>query len=403
MLGALIFAATYIAISARRLGWLRLDRPGAVLVGAVACVLCGTLGPDQALSAIDARTLVMLFGMMGMGAFLDAEGFLDRAATALAARAATPQRLLGFVVWASGLASALITNDAVCVLAASLVVGLIRRLKLSPTPFLLALATAANTGSVATLTGNPQNMLCESLANLSYPQHLLWVGPVAVVGLLLNHGLLAWVFRRELQGKLERVDDDVKVFTPASMFVLAVIASCTLLYTMGTDLAWTSVAGLALLLVVQRHEPNVIWSRIDWSILLFFCGLFVVVQALVASGVTEWVFAHVPVWQNTTGAWFRLAAIFMVGSSVVSNVPFIVVIRDFMNQLPDPRLGWEMLAMVSTFAGNLTLLGSAANIIVAEKGRPVGGLGFWQHLRVGLPLSLITTLFGTWWLVYVAR
>ena len=100
--------------------------------------------------------------------------------------------------------------------------------------------------------------------------------------------------------------------------------------------------------------------------------------------------------------WARLAAVFLAGSNVVSNVPFILVIREQMASLPDPKLGWELLAMASTFAGNLTLLGSVANIIVAEAARDVGGIGFWPYLRVGLPLALATTAVGTLWLMLAA-
>src|SRR5262245_56534482 len=190
--GVLIFTLTYAIISARRLRWLKLDRPAGALLGAVACVLAGVLTPAQALAAVDGRTLALLFGMMGMGAFLAVDGFFDRAGHALAAWAKTPARLLGALIWSSGALSALVTNDAVCVLAAPLVVAMVKRHRLPALPFLLALATSANTGSVATLVGNPQNMLCASLGNLVYRHHLLLGLPIAIVGLALNHAVIAW-------------------------------------------------------------------------------------------------------------------------------------------------------------------------------------------------------------------
>jgi Na+/H+ antiporter NhaD/arsenite permease-like protein len=183
-----------------------------------------------------------------------------------------------------------------------------------------------------------------------------------------------------------------------------VIAATVILYTAGADLAWTAAGGCAVLLVLRRPEPGELWKRVDWSILLFFAGLFVVVEALVRTGAPDWVFRHLPLDRGGGAlAWAELSAVFLVGSNIVSNVPFIMVVRPEMASLPDPRIGWELLAMASTFAGNLTLLGSVANIIVAEKGREVGGLGFWQYLRVGLPLAVLTTIVGTAWVVFFTR
>jgi Na+/H+ antiporter NhaD/arsenite permease-like protein len=397
--GVLIFAATYVVISARRLGWLGLDRPGGTLAGAVACVAFGVLSPSEALAAVDGSTLLLLFGMMGMGAFLSADEFFDRATVALAVWAATPSRLLGAVVWGSGGFAAMITNDAVCVLEAPLVVAMIQRYRLPPLPFLLALATAANTGSVATLVGNPQNMLCAQLGGLAYRDYLLLMTPVAIVGLAVNHVLLVALFRSQLGGRLE-ADAASPVITRQSAATLAVIGAAMVFYFAGADLAWTSVGGCVVLLIFHRQDPQEIWNRIDWSVLLFFAGLFVVVDGLTRSGVPAQFFASFPLWSGEEPAsWIRLSAIFLFGSNIVSNVPFILLVRPEMATLPDPQTGWTLLAMASTLAGNLTLIGSVANIIVAEKGREVGGIGFWEYLRFGLPLSLLTAALGTAWLI----
>jgi Na+/H+ antiporter NhaD/arsenite permease-like protein len=157
------------------------------------------------------------------------------------------------------------------------------------------------------------------------------------------------------------------------------------------------------LMLLQRRDTHQLWPRIDWSLLLFFAALFVVVEGLAQSGAPARFFERFPLVSGQGGAadWLRLSAIFLIGSNVVSNVPFILVVKDQMATLPDPTLGWELLAMASTFAGNLTLLGSVANVIVAEAGRDVGGIGFWQYLKVGLPLSLVTTLVGLAWVLFV--
>ena len=304
-----------------------------------------------------------------------------------------------------GALSMLLTNDAVCVLGAPIVVRLIRRLKLSPLPFLLGLATAANTGSVATLVGNPQNMLCASLGQLGYRRHAALFVPVAILGLALNYVLLLAAFPRELRGVRLEVLSDASDASDASgrpWLTVAVIGATTAFYLSGADLAWSALAGWALLLLLRPREATDTFRRMDWSVVAFFAGLFVVVEGLVRSGVPAWLFSKFPLWPAGAGgpyAWARLAAVFLIGSNVVSNVPFIVVVSDQIRALPDPKLGWELLAMASTFAGNLTLLGSVANVIVAESGGEVGGIGYLAYLRVGAPLAILTTALGTVWLL----
>jgi len=306
-------------------------------------------------------------------------------------------------VWGAGALSALITNDAVCVLGALLVVRTIRKNELPPLPFLLALATGANTGSVATLVGNPQNMLCGLLGGLTYRSHLLVMAPVAIAGLVLNHALLAFSFRRELAGATLAEAPPSRPFSRESRLTLGVIGASAVAYTFGGHLAWTAAAALVLLMLLQRRDTRQIWPRIDWALLVFFAGLFVVVEGFSKSGAPAWLFQRFPLStpEASAGDWVRLSAIFLVGSNIVSNVPFILVVRDQMATLSDPRLGWELLSMASTFAGNLTLLGSVANIIVAEAGQEVGGIGFWQYLKVGAPLALSTTALGLAWLLWV--
>jgi Na+/H+ antiporter NhaD/arsenite permease-like protein len=399
--GIAIFALTYLLISSRRLTWLGFDRPAGALLGAVLCVLFRVLTPAQASAAVDGSTLLLLFGVMGMGAFLAIDGFFDHVEARCVATAKTRRKLLGFIVWGAGILSALVTNDAVCVLGAPIVVRVIKRQQLPPLPFLLALATAANTGSVATLVGNPQNMLCGLLGGLSYREHLLLMCPVAVFGLYVNHVLLLLLFRRELQGTLDRPSKRLPWLTPRTRTSLIVIVLTVVAYSLGAHLAWAAAGGFVAMMLLHRRDTSKLWPRIDWSVLLFFAGLFVVVEGFLQSGAPKWLFSRYPL--STGGHGFfeyvRLSGLFLVGSNIVSNVPFILVVRDQMMTLANPKLGWELLAMASTFAGNLTLLGSVANIIVAENARDLGGIGFFPYLRVGFPVALVTTLFGTLYLV----
>lgn len=399
--GLLVFAITYVLVSVPRLRLVRLDRPAGAIVGAVLAVAVGAVTADEAAKAVDHTTIVLLFAVMGMGAFLSLDGFFERAGRIVVARARTRRRLVGAIVWGSGLLGAVVTNDAVCVLLAPLVVEWIRRDKLPRLPLLAALATGANTGSVATLVGNPQNMLCGSLGKLHFAPFLLHMLPVALVALALNHGLLLLIFRRELDGDLPEEPAPPRLLTVRSAVTLVVILATVAIYTAGGSLAFTALGGFAVLLVVHRREPATVWERIDWSVLVFFGALFVAVDALARSGAAEWAFTRFPLVGTQPGLveWLRAAGIFLVGSNVVTNVPFILIVRPEMGKLPDPTLGWELLAMASTFAGNLTLLGSVANVIVAQKAEPAGGLRFGEYLRVGAPIAVVTTLVGAVMLV----
>lgn len=403
--GLLVFAVTYVLVAGRRLRWFSIDRPAGALVGAVLAVGLGAITPVEAGAAVDKSTLILLFAVMGMGAFFSIDGFLERAMSRLVQTARTRRRLLGAIVWGSGLLSAFVTNDAVCVLAAPLVVRIIERWKLPRLPFLLALATGANTGSVATLVGNPQNMLCASLGGLRFATFLFHMAPVSVIALAANHALLARIYRADLDGDLvmrEMTQEQAgPLFTRRTLVTVAVIAGTVLIYTAGASLSFTALGGFVLLLFLHRIEAEKVWSRIDWSILLFFGGLFIAIDALARSGIVSIVFDRVPLFDPSLGyvSYARAAAFFMIGSNVVTNVPFILIVRSEMSRIPDPVLGWELLAMASTFAGNLTLVGSVANVIVAEKSQSIGGLGFREYLRAGLPVAIVTTLLGTAWLV----
>lgn len=403
--GILIFALTYALVSARRIAHLGLDRPAAALLGAVACVAFGVLGPDEALASIDGDTLLLLFGVMGMGAFLVVDGFFDVVEARLLPLVAAPRRLLAAIVWGAGALAAFITNDAVCLLGAPLVVRLVQRGGLPPVPFLLALATAANTGSVATLVGNPQNMLVGQLGGLAYLEYLVVGAPVALAGLAINHAVLWVAFRSELpvRQRVALPAERPPGLTRRHQLTLAVILGTAAVYGLGASLSWTAAGGFVLLMLLHRHDASSLWRHVDGALLLFFAGLFVVAEGFRQSGATDWFFTRFPL-EHLEGAagGLGLAGVFVLGSNLVSNVPFILVIQDELARLADPRAAWTLLAVASTFAGNLTLLGSAANVIVAESGRQVGSFGFWQHLRVGLPVAALTTLVGALWVWLVA-
>ena len=226
----------------------------------------------------------------------------------------------------------------------------------------------------------------------------------AVICLGMNHAVLWFFFRKRLGERVLESRTSRSPLTARTGTTLAVIGGTAVAYTAGADLSWAAAAGFVALMLLHRRDTRQLWGRIDWSLLHFFAGLFVAVEGLIRSGGPAPLFARFPLSQtgvNGMTDWMRASGIFLVGSNIVSNVPFILVVQQQMASLSNPKLGWELLTVASTFAGNLTLLGSVANIIVAESARDVGGMGFLEHLKVGLPLAIGTTLVGVVWIVLV--
>jgi Na+/H+ antiporter NhaD/arsenite permease-like protein len=239
-------------------------------------------------------------------------------------------------------------------------------------------------------------MLCGVLGGLSYREHLLLAGPIALLGLGLNHAWITWMFRRELANvTLARTEAGLP-FPVKALPAIGVTLGLALACIGGAPLAWAAIGAFALLLIIFRGESKGIWPRIDFSLLVFFSCLFILVETLRLSNAPSVLFEHFPLASLTHP--YELATLFLVGSNLVSNVPFILVVTPELQTLDNPKLAWELLAICSTFAGNLSLLGSVANIIVAEAARDLGGIGFFPYLRVGMPLAILTTALAVLWL-----
>jgi Na+/H+ antiporter NhaD/arsenite permease-like protein len=402
----LIFALTYALISGRQMRILPLNRPAAVLLGTVLMVTLGVMTPEQVYRAVDYNTLVLLLGMMIIAAYLHLAGFFAWAADRILQRAGTPQRLFLFVMLMSAALSAVLVNDTVCLLLTPLVVAVIVRGRLPLFPYLMALATSANIGSVATLVGNPQNMIIGNMSRLPFLQFSASLLPVAIVGLAINYAVLRIGFRKVLRAATIRLDRpgntvgapalDRKLVGLIAVALVLVFAGFCLERWTGLPLAWTASAGAALIMVLARRDTHEVLKLVDWHLMVFFAGLFVVVEGLNGTGLPEELFARLrPVFGHRAAAqawnlgWFSVA-----GSNVFSNVPFVLVAGKWIGNFARPELMWKVLALATTFAGNLTILGSVANIIVVESARGHLEVGFWDYARYGALITVLTTVGG---------
>ena len=384
-----------------------LNRPAAALLGSVLMVACGVLTPENAYRSVDYDTLVLLLGMMLISAYLFMAGFFDWAADWILRRAKTPQALLFYLIAVSGTLSALLVNDTVCLMLTPLVVAVMVRGRLPLTPYLLALAMSANLGSVATLVGNPQNMIIGHLSKIPFLRFSAALLPVALAGLFIQYVVLRIGFRRVLRDATVHRPDSPPRSLDRRLLILtfAVLVLVMAGFIAGLDLSWTALAGGALLMVLAGRDTHEVLKLVDWHLLVFFAALFIVVEGLSGTGLPDQLYHSVrglfgvsAGYQAWNLAWFSVA-----GSNIFSNVPFVLVAGKWIGNFAKPELMWKVMALATTFAGNLTILGSVANIIVVETARGHVEVGFWDYAKYGIPVTLLTMLAGMIILCLIAR
>ena len=391
---ALIFFATYLIIALGRLPFLRLDRAGAALLGAALMVATGTLSLDDAYKAIDFGTITLLLGMMLIVAHLRLSGFFTLVTGFIARRARGPLFLLGAIIVITGVLSAFLVNDAVCLMLAPLVVETTKRLGRRPLPYLLALAMASNIGSVATITGNPQNMMIGSFSHLPYVTFAAALTPIAAMELIVLFGAIAAFHPSDFFRANDPGSAALQSRVHPALLAAALGATALAIIGFFAGIAPAKVAiVLGALLLLYPMKPQRVYREIDWSLLLLFVGLFIVLagaeKALLTPALRDAVanagLARVPV----------LTVIAAVLSNLVSNVPAVLALAPFLHGIAEPDRAWLVLAMASTLAGNFTILGSIANLIVVEQARRQAvTIGFWDYFRIGAPLTLVTLALG---------
>ncbi|MDB4976226.1 MAG: Anion transporter [Myxococcaceae bacterium] len=397
-LTASIFVFTYLLIAWPHIPLLPIGRPAAALLGAVAMVAVGALSPAGAYQAIDGNTLVLLVGLMALSVFLEQAGLFARLSELAIASRMSATGLLTALVLVAGVFSAVLLNDTVCLFLTPVVCHVCLKRGLPLGPYLLALATSSNIGSAATLVGNPQNILIGSIGPLDFASYARIVAPATLAALLANALLLWLMYRRELSAAEGPQLRPQSVAPPRRVKVIPLLVAVAVVvgYGAGLHLAFTTWGGVMLLIVLSRREPRTLFGDIDWSLISFFAGLFVVVAAFAATGFPDraWQLAVPHLQLGTAGGVAWLTGYTTLGSNLFSNVPLVMLTGPLLAKLGQPERGFALLGYVSTVAGNLTLLGSVANLIVAERARAHHQLGFMEYLRVGVISTLVSLAVG---------
>lgn len=400
-----IFLATYVLISLRRLAHIPIERPAVALLGASLMILLGVVSPEQALEAIDLNTLLLLIGMMLVVVTLESTGFFAHLALLIVEHSRSQRQLLVYLGLSTSVLSALVLNDAVVLFFTPIIIHATRLLNVRPVKFLVVEAITANIGSVATEIGNPQNAYIGTVSGITFLRYLTIMGPIMLVTLALALLLFLYFYRAELRQPIEpravtQLDKDAAITQPRLLrfsigAIVVIFAAFLISHRLGLPLSLIALTGGSLLVffapVVGKSSPRVLFRRVDWSVILLFVGLFVVLKGVTVSGVLGEILALADtVSAGSIRTVFGLGIVASLISNLVSNVPAVLLLSPFVATFDSEAL-WLTLAATSTLAGNATILGAAANIIVAERSEELGvAISFWEFTRVGLPVTLVT-------------
>lgn len=399
-LSLVIFIASYAGIALGAVPGLALDRTGVALLGAIAMVATGSLSPAEAGRAVDIPTILILYSLMVVSAQFRLGGFYTRTAIRVAAHTANPPALLFLLMSAGAGLSALLANDIVCFAFTPVICVSLARASLRPAPFLIGLACASNIGSAATIIGNPQNMLIGQVGGLHFGDFMLWCAPPSLVSLLLCY-LIVWFTYRGRWRTAPGTEPSAGAELPAydawqSRKALCVTAVVVALFFTTIPRELTALGAAGVLLCSRRVMTRTILGLVDWHLITLFCSLFVIIAGVSKFGIPGQAMERL----SSAGVNINeppiLALAALALSNVVSNVPAVMLILKHLNL--DTKTNLYLLALVSTYAGNLFLIGSIANLITFEQARHYNiRIGFLEHARVGIPVTAASVVAAAAW------
>jgi Na+/H+ antiporter NhaD/arsenite permease-like protein len=402
MLALTIFCLAYVGIALGKIPGLVIDRTGVALLGAIAMVVFGVVTPEGAVKSIDLPTILLLYSLMIISAQLRLGGFYTWVALKIVPFYTHPRLFLLITMLVSALLSAILANDIVCfaftpVLALSLIGA-----RLNPVPFLIGLAVSSNIGSAATIIGNPQNMLIGQTGHLDFAKFFFWCSPPSLLALIASYLIILWIYRQKMVDTEKKIYNEEKYQrqpfdkwqTLKGIFLILILMSL-FFSSIPRELSAIGIAGL--LLCSRKMKTRDIIERVDWHLITLFCALFVIIHGVSQSDYLDMVMHRLSGWGMDLHNLHVLTGISVILSNFFSNVPATMVLIRFLDPLKQAQ--WYTLAVSSTFAGNLFLLGSIANLIVVEQASNFDiKITFSQHAAVGIPVTLASLLILLAWL-----
>ena len=397
-----IFLLTYAGVAFGRIPGLGIDRTGIALLGAIAMVVTGAVSLDNAVEAVDLPTIILLYALMVLSAQLRLGGFYTWVGFRITALLAHPRIFLAVMMATSAVLSAVLANDIICLAFTPVLTISLLNARLNPVPFLLGLAISSNIGSAATIIGNPQNMLIGQVGRLHFGQFLAWCAPPTLLALFVGYILICWFYRKGFAHyhPLPPYERDprwphLNQWQSIKGLSAAIILVALFFTSIPRELSAIAIAGI---LLCSRHmKSRQMLELIDWHLITLFCALFVVIQGLAAANVPALIVGSLNARGFELQNLFILTGVSTVMSNLVSNVPATMLLTHFLD--PAHPVQWYTLAVSSTFAGNLIVIGSIANLIVIEQAKSLGvEIGFREHARVGIPVTLSALVILVGWI-----
>ena len=395
----IIFIITFLGIIYTRLPKVNIDRPSAAFFGAVAMILFGVLTFEEAVLTIDFNTIALLLGMMIVIAVLELDGFFTFIAEKTISLSKSRNQLLTIIIFVTGIASAFLVNDAVVLLFTPVIIQICRSAKLNPIPYLIAEILASNIGSAMTITGNPQNILIGMQSGIRYTYFLLHLLPISLIGMILIVVTIKLSFRKEfgketeLKFQEDNFDYDFKSMRISVPIFMGIILLFFFSHTFNTSIPLIALTGASLILIFGKIKPSKVIKEVDWVLLLFFAGLFIVVHGIEKVGVLDQFINNTPISNNFEGI-ISLHVLSLVLSQIVSNVPYTILMLPILKSASSDLL-WLSLASAATLAGNATIIGAVANLIVIEVAKKYDiEIDFWQFFKIGIIITIVTLLIS---------
>lgn len=399
-----IFVIIYLFISVQRFPFIKIDRPAGVFTGVTILLYAGVISLQEGYNFIDWDVITFLLGMMVTVSYLQSSGFFTLAAHFIVKKCGGPKILLAGIIISSALLSALFVNDTVCLLIAPIVISATVSLKINPIPYLAALAISSNIGSALTITGNPQNMYIGIKTGISFLNFTAMTVLPVVISLGVSYIILHFVYKKDLRPfkNLPNLNDKIEIDKPLMIKSLLSLLLTIILFICGVEYPISAITGATVVILSAGIKPAKVFNKIDWPILLFFAGLFIVMGAFEKMGYAN---TLINTANNFTdnGSIYSLgvfSAITVLLSNAVSNVPAVILMMPIAENSDRVAV---LLSLVSTFAGNLTLVGSVANLIVAERAETEGiNFSFTEHLKAGIPITIISCLIAIIWIYLIS-
>lgn len=398
----IIFLVTYFGVAIGGIPGLAIDRTGIALLGAIAMVVTGGLTTEQAVFAIDVPTILLLYALMVVSAQFRLGGFYTYVALKISEFVSQPTKFLGLMMAVSAVLSAVLANDIVCLAFTPVLTVALLRAKLNPVPFLIGLAVASNIGSAATIIGNPQNMLIGQLGKLDFADFFLWCAAPSLLSLVAAFFLIKIISGKEFK-KLHNVQQvggpawpEFNWHQSSKGLILTLILMIMFFTEVPRELSAIAVAGI--LLCSRRMHTRSILGLVDWHLITLFCGLFMVIKGIELTNLPAEFIATLTELGIDISNLYLLTGVSTLLSNLVSNVPATMLLVKFLD--PANPVQWYVLALSSTFAGNLITIGSIANLITIEGAKEYDvNISFKEHARLGVPItvaSLIITVLWIW-------